>query len=342
MTDKLEQLVETAQAMVAPGKGILAIDESTGTIKKRFDGVGVESTEASRLDYRSMMLTTPGLGQFISGAILYDETIRQKMPDGTPLTKVMADAGILPGIKVDTGAKDMAGFEGEKITEGLDGLRERLAEYVELGAKFCKWRAVITIGDDIPSRACIDANAHALARYAALCQEAGLVPIVEPEVLMDGDHDIDTSFDVTEATLKSLFQQLYEQNVMLEGCVLKASMVISGSNADDRASIEEVAEATVDCLLNAVPASTAGVVFLSGGQGDVEATEHLDAMNKMGDMPWPLSFSYGRALQAECLKTWAADPAGNRDKAQKVLLHRAQMNGAAALGEWDAEEEDGA
>jgi len=341
MTDQLEQLVETAQAMVAPGKGILAIDESTGTIKKRFDGVGVESTEANRLDYRSMMLTTPGLGQFISGAILYDETIRQKMPDGTPLVKVMEQAGILPGIKVDAGAKDMAGFEGEKITEGLDGLRERLAEYAKLGAKFCKWRAVITIGDEIPSRACIDANAHALARYAALCQEVGLVPIVEPEVLMDGEHDLDTSFDVTEATLKSLFQQLYEQNVMLEGCILKASMVISGSDADDRASVEEVAEATVDCLLNAVPAATAGIVFLSGGQGDVEATQHLDAMNKIGDMPWPLSFSYGRALQAECLKTWAADPKANRETAQEILLHRARMNGAAALGEWDEDEENG-
>ena len=339
MTDKLEQLVETAQAMVAPGKGILAIDESGGTIKKRFDGVGVECTEANRLDYRSMMLTTEGLGQFISGAILFDETIRQKMPDGTPLVKLMERAGILPGIKVDTGAKPLAGFEGEKITEGLDGLRDRLAEYAELGAKFAKWRAVITIGDDIPSRACIDANAHALARYAALCQEAGIVPIVEPEVLMDGDHDLDTSFDVTEATLKSLFTQLYEQNVMLEGTVLKASMVISGSDADDRADADEVAQATVDCLLNAVPAATAGIVFLSGGQGDVEATAHLDAMNKIGDLPWPLSFSYGRALQQACLKTWAEDPKGNREKAQQVLLHRARMNGMAALGEWSEEDE---
>ncbi len=340
MTDKLEQLVETAQAMVAPGKGILAIDESTGTIKKRFDGVGVKSTEENRLDYRSMMLTTDGLGEHISGAILYDETIRQKMADGTPLVKVMEKAGILPGIKVDQGAKAMAGFDGEKITEGLDGLRERLAEYVELGAKFCKWRAVIGIGDDIPSRACIDANAHALARYAALCQEAGLVPIVEPEVLMDGSHSLDACFDVTEATLKSLFQALYEQNVMLEGTVLKASMVISGSEAADRAGIEEVAEATVDCLLNSVPAATAGVVFLSGGQGDVEATAHLDAMNRMGDMPWPLSFSYGRALQAECLKTWAADPKANHDKAQKILAHRARMNGLAAQGEWSEDEEN--
>ena len=341
MTDKLEQLVETAQAMVAPGKGILAIDESSGTIKKRFDSVGVDSTEGNRRDYRSMMLSTPDLGQFISGAILFDETIRQKTADGKRLVDLMKQAGILPGIKVDKGAKAMAGFEGEKITEGLDGLRERLAEYVELGAAFCKWRAVITIGDEIPSRACIDANAHALARYAALCQEAGLVPIVEPEVLMDGAHDLDTSFDVTEATLKSLFQQLYEQNVMLEGTVLKASMVISGSEARDRAGVEEVAEATVDCLLNAVPAATAGVVFLSGGQGDVEATAHLDAMNKMGDMPWPLSFSYGRALQAECLKIWAADPKANHEKAQQALLHRARMNGAATLGEWDEEEERG-
>ncbi len=341
MIDKLEQLVEIARQMVAPGKGILAIDESTGTIKKRFDGVGVESTEANRLDYRSMMLSTSGLGEHISGAILFDETIRQKTPDGTPMVKLMESQGILPGIKVDKGAKVLAGFEGEKVTEGLDGLRECLAEYAELGAKFAKWRAVITIGDDIPSRACIDANAHALARYAALCQEAGIVPIVEPEVLMDGDHDLDTSYDVTEATLKSLFTELYEQNVLLEGLVLKASMIISGSEASDRAGPEEVAEATLDCLLNAVPAATAGIVFLSGGQGDVEATAHLDAMNKMGQLPWPLSFSYGRALQAECLKTWAADPRGNREKAQQILLHRAKMNGLAALGEWSEGEEGG-
>ncbi|QKK01544.1 MAG: fructose-bisphosphate aldolase class I [Pseudomonadota bacterium] len=341
MTDLLEQLVETAQAMVAPGKGILAIDESSGTIKKRFDGVGVESTEDNRRDYRSMMLTTPGLGEHISGAILFDETIRQSTADGKPLVEVMNEAGILPGIKVDQGAKALAGFPGEKVTEGLDGLRERLAEYAELGARFAKWRAVITIGDDIPSRACLQANAHALARYAALCQEAGIVPIVEPEVLMDGDHDLDASYDVTEATLKALFAELYEQNVLLEGAVLKASMVISGSDARDRAGVEEVAEATIDCLLNAVPAATAGIVFLSGGQGDVEATAHLDAMNKMGELPWPLSFSYGRALQAECLKTWAADPKGNRERAQHVLAHRAKMNGLAALGEWSEDEERG-
>jgi len=340
MSEHLEQLVSIAQAMVAPGKGILAIDESMGTIKKRFDAVGIDNTEENRLAYRSMMLTAEGLGEHISGAILFDETLRQKMPDGTPLAKLMNAAGILPGIKVDTGAKDMAGFEGEKITEGLDGLRERLAEYLELGAKFCKWRAVITIGAEIPSRACIDANAHALARYAALCQEAGLVPIVEPEVLMNGSHDLDTCFDVTEATLKSLFQQLYEQNVMLEGLVLKASMVISGDQASNRADIAEVAEATVDCLLNAVPAAVAGVVFLSGGQDDVEATAHLNTMNQLGDLPWPLSFSYGRALQAPCLNEWARDPKANRVSAQKVLLHRAAMNGLATQGEWDESMED--
>lgn len=339
MTDLIEQLVDNAQALVAPGKGILAIDESTGTIQKRLSAVGVESTEDTRRDYRSMMLSAPGLGEHISGAILYDETIRQKAPDGTPMIDLMKKAGIMPGIKVDRGAKDMAGFEGEKITEGLDGLRERLAEYYELGARFAKWRAVITIGDDVPSRACLDANAHALARYAALCQEAGIVPIVEPEVLMDGNHDLDTSYDVTEAMLKSLFGELYELNVLLEGTVLKASMVISGSKASDRADAQEVAEATIDCLLNAVPAATAGVVFLSGGQDDIEATRHLDTMNKMGDLPWPLSFSYGRALQAECLKTWAADPKGNREKAQKILAHRARMNGLAAMGEWSQDEE---
>jgi fructose-bisphosphate aldolase class I len=253
------------------------------------------------------------------------------------MVDAMTAAGVLPGIKVDKGAKPMAGFDGEKITEGLDGLRERLAEYVELGAKFCKWRAVITIGDDIPSRTCIDSNAHALARYAALCQEAGLVPIVEPEVLMNGKHDLDTSFDVTEATLKAVFGQLYEHNVLLEGTVLKASMVISGDQADDRAGVDDVAEATVDCLMNSVPAAVAGVVFLSGGQGDVEATAHLNAMNQLGDLPWPLSFSYGRALQQACLHKWAEDPSGNREAAQKLLLHRARMNGLAAQGQWSEE-----
>ncbi len=340
MSDFLEQLVTTAQAMVAPGKGILAIDESTGTIAKRLASVNVENTEDNRIDYRSMLLTTEGLGDYISGAILYDETIRQETPDGKRIVEVMNDAGILPGIKVDAGAKPLAGFDDEKITEGLDGLRDRLKEYVELGAKFCKWRAVITIGDDIPSRTCIDANAHALARYAALCQEAGLVPIVEPEVLMDGKHDLDTSFDVTEATLKALFQQLYEHNVLLEGTVLKASMVISGSEAENRANADEVAEATVDCLLNSVPASVAGIVFLSGGQAEVEATAHLNTMNNLGDLPWPLSFSYGRALQHGALIEWAADPKGNRASAQKILHHRARMNGLAAMGEWNEADEN--
>lgn len=337
MSENLEQLVSTAQAMVAPGRGILAIDESMGTIKKRFDSVGVENSEQNRLDYRSMMLTADGLGEHISGAILFDETIRQFTPDGQRLVDAMNAAGVLPGIKVDKGAKALAGFEGEKVTEGLDGLRERLAEYVELGAKFCKWRAVITIGDDIPSRTCIESNAHALARYAALCQEAGLVPIVEPEVLMNGKHDLDTSFDVTEATLKAVFNQLYEHNVLLEGTVLKASMVISGDEADDRAGIEDVAEATVDCLMNSVPAAVAGIVFLSGGQGDVEATAHLNAMNNLGDLPWPLSFSYGRALQQACLHKWAEDPKANREAAQTILLHRARMNGLAAQGDWSEE-----
>ena len=339
MTDQLEQLVATAQAMVAPGRGILAIDESSGTIAKRMASVNLENTEAHRIAYRSMLLTAEGLGEHISGAILFDETIRQNTTDGRRMVEAMEAAGVIPGIKVDTGAKALAGFEGEKVTEGLDGLRERLAEYVELGAKFCKWRAVITIGDDIPTRTCIDANAHALARYAALCQEVGLVPMVEPEVLMDGTHDLDTSFDVTEATLKSLFNALFEHNVLLEGTILKASMVISGSEADDRASVEDVAEATVDCLLNAVPAAVAGIVFLSGGQGDVEATEHLDAMNRLGDLPWPLSFSYGRALQEACLKEWAADPENNVASAQKVLLHRARMNGLAAMGQWSQDQE---
>jgi fructose-bisphosphate aldolase class I len=337
MSENLEQLVSTAQAMVAPGRGILAIDESMGTIKKRFDSVGVENSEENRVDYRSMMLTADGLGEHISGAILFDETIRQSTPDGQRLVDAMNAAGVLPGIKVDKGAKALAGFDGEKVTEGLDGLRERLAEYVELGAKFCKWRAVITIGDDIPSRTCIDSNAHALARYAALCQEAGLVPIVEPEVLMNGKHDLDTSFDVTEATLKAVFNQLYEHNVLLEGTVLKASMVISGDEADDRAGVEDVAEATVDCLMNSVPAAVAGIVFLSGGQGDVEATAHLNAMNNLGDLPWPLSFSYGRALQQACLHKWAEDPKANREAAQKILLHRARMNGLAAQGDWSEE-----
>lgn len=330
----ISELVTTAQALVAPGKGILAIDESTGTIGKRFAGVNIESSEETRCDYRATLLTTEGLGTHISGAILYDETLRQSTPEGRKIVDIMHAQGIIPGIKVDTGAKHLAGHSGEKVTEGLDGLRERLAEYAELGARFAKWRAVITIGQDMPTSACIEANAHALARYAALCQEASIVPIVEPEVLMDGEHDLDDCFDVTEATLRSLFTQLYEQDVVLEGVILKASMVISGSDSADRADVEEVAQATVSCLLNAVPASVAGVVFLSGGQGDIEATQHLQAMNHLGDFAWPLSFSYGRALQQESLKAWAQ---GDKAQAQTKLAHRARMNGLAALGEYDGE-----
>jgi len=332
-------LVSVAQAMVAEGKGILAIDESTGTIAKRFKSVNVENSEENRRAYREMLLTTPGLGQHISGAILYDETLRQSTRDGRSFVSVMEQAGILPGIKVDAGAHPLAGHPGEKITEGLDGLRARLEEYRSLGARFAKWRAVITIGETIPTSSCVDANAHALARYAALCQEAGIVPMVEPEVLMDGTHSLDESFEVTEATLRSLFHQLYDQNVLLEGTILKASMVISGSEASNRASLQDVAEATVQCLLNAVPAALPGVVFLSGGQGDEEATAHLDAMNRLGSFPWPLSFSYGRALQAAALSVWGENIAANGAVAQKRLAHRARMNGLAAMGKYDAGKE---
>ena len=328
-------LVSVAEAMVAEGKGILAIDESTGTCKKRFDSVGVECTEESRRAYREMLLTTPGLSEHISGVILFDETIRQATADGTTFVKYLENAGILPGIKVDAGAHTLAGFPSEKITEGLDGLRARLAEYSKIGARFAKWRAVITIGSNIPSAACLNANAHALARYAALCQEANLVPIVEPEVLIDGDHSLDDCFDITEATLHAVFNQLYEQNIMLEGAILKASMVISGSEAEHRADIEQVATATVQCLLNTVPAALGGIVFLSGGQSDLEATAHLDAMNRMGSLPWPLSFSYGRALQAPALKTWGENPAGNTAAAQRKLAHRAKMNGLAVMGRYE-------
>ena len=330
----IEQLETVAQAMVAPGKGIIAIDESTGTIKKRFDSVGIPNTEENRRAYREMLLTAPGLGEHISGAILYDETIRQSTRDGVPFTKVMREAGIIPGIKVDLGAKPLAGFPGELVTEGLDGLRERLTEYVGLGAEFAKWRAVITIGEDMPSSTCIDANSHALARYAALCQEAGIVPMVEPEVLMDGDHDIDTCYDVTEATLRSLFAALYEHNVMLEGTILKASMVVSGKDCAEQADVEEVAESTILCLKSAVPAILPGIVFLSGGQSDEDATAHLNAMNQMGPHPWPLSFSYGRAMQQAALKLWSKDMKANYAEAQKTVHARAKDNGLAALGQW--------
>lgn len=331
----IDQLEQIARAMVAPGKGIIAIDESNTTIKKRFDAVGIDCTEENRRFYREMLLTTPQLSDHISGAILYDETLRQSSRAGVPFAKIMMDNGILPGIKVDKGPVPLAGFPGEVVTEGLDGLRQRLEEYAKLGAKFAKWRAVIAIGEDMPSSTCIDANAHALARYAALCQEAGIVPMVEPEVLMDGDHDIEVCYDVTEATLRSLYGALYEQNVMLEGTILKASMVLSGKDAAEQASVEEVAEATLRCLKSAVPSVVPGIVFLSGGQSDEDATAHLNAMNQMGPLPWPLSFSYGRAMQSAALKLWSQDLNANFASAQKIVAQRARENGLAALGRWN-------
>ena len=330
----IEQLAETAQAMVAAGKGIIAIDESTATIAKRFQGVGIENTEENRRAYREMLLTTPNLGEYISGAILFDETIRQSTKAGVPFARYMSEHGIIPGIKVDKGPQPLAGFPGEVVTEGLDGLRARLEEYYKLGARFAKWRAVINIGDDIPSGTCIEANSHALARYAALCQEQGLVPMVEPEVLMDGSHDIQTCYEVTEVVLRSLFDALYNQNVMLEGTILKASMIVPGKDSGERASVEDVAENTLMCLKTAVPAILPGVVFLSGGQSDEDATAHLDAMNRMGPNPWPLSFSYGRAMQSAALKIWSKDLVGNVAKAQEMVFARARDNGLAALGQW--------
>lgn len=333
----IQDLADIARQMVAPGKGIIAVDESNKTIKKRFDGVGIECTEDTRRAYREMLLTTPNLGDHISGAILFDETLRQSTKDGRRFVDVMQAAGVLPGIKVDMGPVGLAGFPGEVVTEGLDGLRTRLKEYVALGAKFAKWRAVITIGEEMPSAACIDANCHALARYAALCQEAGIVPMVEPEILMEGDHEIEICYDVTEATLRSLYNALYEHNVVLEGTILKASMVIAGKDCEEQADAEEVAEATLMCLRAAVPASVPGIVFLSGGQSDAAATEHLNVMNQMGPHPWPLSFSYGRAMQSAALKLWAKDIVGNVAAAQQTVAMRARENGMAALGKWSKE-----
>lgn len=326
---------EIAKALVADGKGILAADESTGTIKKRFDSINVESVEETRRAYREMLFTAAGAEDAISGVILYDETLRQSAADGTPFAKLLADKGIIPGIKVDAGAKPLAGSPDEKVTEGLDGLRERCAEYYQLGARFAKWRAVITIkGDEHPGRACISTNAHALARYAALCQEAGLVPIVEPEVLMDGGHDIGRCAEVTEATLNEVYTQLRIQNVRLEATLLKPNMVISGTQCASQAGVQEVAARTLEVLRRYVPAAVPGIVFLSGGQSDLVATEHLDAMNKLGEaLPWKLSFSYGRALQAAPLQAWAGK-AENVPAAQAAFLHRAQCNGAAAAGAW--------
>jgi len=329
-------LAGIAKAMVAPGRGILAADESTGTIEKRFKGISVESTEENRRAYRDMLFSAKGLGEFISGVILYDETLRQKSADGTPFAALLAGNGILPGIKVDAGTKDMAFCPGEKITEGLDGLAKRCAEYVKLGAKFAKWRAVITIGEGIPSAACITANAHALARYAAICQASGLVPIVEPEVLMDGDHSIERCEEVTERTLRETFAALAGQRVVLEHMVLKPSMVISGKDCAKQAGVQEVAVRTLQTLKRAVPAAVPGIAFLSGGQSDQVATAHLDAMNKIGRAPWALTFSYGRALQHPALTSWKGS-AGNVAAAQRALHHRARMNGLATLGQYRAE-----
>ena len=336
----LVELNKIANAMVSPGKGLLAADESSGTIKKRFDAIGVESTPDKRRDYREMLFrTTEAMENHISGVILYDETIRQTAKDGTPLVKLIQDAGSIPGIKVDMGAKPLAGAPGEKITEGLDGLRERLKEYSDLGARFAKWRAVIDIGRagdrSIPSYLCLRTNLHALARYAALCQEANIVPIVEPEVLMDGDHDIDRCYAVTELTLKLLFEELYFARVALEGTILKPNMVVPGKACEKQASVAEVAEKTVKCFRACVPAAVPGVVFLSGGQSDIEATARLNAMNAAhGDRaPWMLSFSYGRALQAAPLKAWSGKEA-SVPAAQAAFLHRAKMNGLAQRGDW--------
>src|SRR5919106_3781544 len=328
-------LHETARAIVADDKGILAADESSGTIKKRFDSIGVESTDDNRRFYRGLLFTTPGMEDHIGGVILYDETIRQKADDGTPFPEVLASKGVIPGIKVDTGAHEMAGFPGEKVTEGLDGLRARLEEYVSLGARFAKWRAVITIGDGIPRDTCVRANAHALARYAALCQEAGLVPIVEPEVLMDGDNTLEVCWEVTTRTLHATFDELYEQGIDLQGTLLKPNMVIPGKGCPDQASTERIAQATVDCFLGVVPAAVPGIVFLSGGQSEVQASENLNAINQIGG-PWALSFSYGRALQASALAAWGGD-AANAEAAQSAFAHRARMNSLAAAGEWSAE-----
>jgi fructose-bisphosphate aldolase class I len=330
----------TAAELVAPGKGILAADESGPTIEKRFKSVGVASTEDSRRAYRELLLTTPGLGAFISGTILYDETIRQKTADGSTFVEALARQGIIPGIKVDKGAKGLAGFPGEKVTEGLDGLRDRLAEYAKLGARFTKWRAVVTIGANIPTRTCLAANVHALARFAALSQEAGLVPVVEPEVLMDGDHPIERHQEVTDTTLEMLFSELHEHRAYLEGLLLKVNMVLSGTTCSRQATVAEAAQATRRCMQHRVPAAVPGIVFLSGGQGDIRATEHLDALNRMEPerAPWQMSFSFGRALQAPALKEWAGDPA-KAAAAQNALLHRARCNSAARFGQYAPEME---
>jgi fructose-bisphosphate aldolase, class I len=330
----IAELNKVAEAMVARGRGILAADESSGTIKKRFDAIGAECTADSRRDYRELLFrSTEAMSKYISGVILFDETLRQNGKDGTPLVKLIEKAGAIPGIKVDKGPKPIPFCPGEVVTEGLDGLRERLAEYRGLGAKFAKWRAVIDIGAGIPSYTCIAANAQALARYAALCQDEGIVPIVEPEVLMDGDHDMERCYQVTEWTLKTTFMELFYARVALEGIVLKPNMVVPGKKSGKRAPVEQVAEQTVKVLKACVPGAVPGIAFLSGGQSDEDATAHLDAMNKIGGLPWKLTFSYGRALQAAPQKAWSGK-SENVPAAQRAFAHRAMMNGLATLGQW--------
>ena len=330
-----EQLASTAQALVAQGKGILAADEGTRTIQQRFDSIGLAATEDNRRSYRELLFRTTGMEEFISGVILYDETIRQSAADGTALPKLLSDRGVIPGIKSDSGPVELTGFPGEKVTSGLDGLADRLAEWARLGARFSKWRAVIAIGEGIPTSMCIEANAHALARNAALSQEAGIVPIVEPEVLMAGDHDIERCEQVTAAVLSAQYSELIAQRVFLEGSLLKPNMVLAGQDCSRQASVEEVAEATVRCFKRTVPAAVPGIVFLSGGQGPQEATEHLNAMNAIGGCPWQLSFSYGRALLEPALVAWSGEMA-NAEAAQKAFYHRARCNGAARSGGYTA------
>lgn len=332
----LTAMTRTALEIVAPGKGILAADESTPTMAKRLASIDLESTEERRRAYREILFTTEGIGEFVSGVILYDETIRQRAGDGTPFPEVLRARGVIPGIKVDAGTKPLAGFPDEVVTEGLDGLRTRLEEYVGLGARFAKWRAVIRIGADRPTATCIESNAHALARYAALAQEAGLVPIVEPEVLMDGDHDLDRCAEVTASTLRAVYAQLAAHRVVLEASLLKLNMVLPGKDGPAQVGDEEIAEATVEVMRETVPAAVPGIVFLSGGQSDEEATARLDAINRTGPQPWQLSFSYGRALQAPVLRAWAGEES-HRAAAQAALLHRARMNSSARQGRWTAD-----
>ena len=341
----VSRLENTAREMVAPRQGILAADESHGTITKRFDAVGIESNEDNRRAYREMLFTAEGVGEYLSGVIMFDETIRQKSSDGRPFAKLLQDQGILPGIKVDGGAKEMALSPGEKVTEGLDGLRERLAEYVEMGARFTKWRAVVTIDEGIPTQRCIDANAHTLARYAALVQEAGMVPIVEPEVLIDGTHSIDQCYDATLNTLHSTFDELYKHNVEPRGLILKPNMVITGKDAQNRADVDTVARYTLEALLRTVPAAVPGIAFLSGGQSDREATAHLNAMNRrageVGGLPWEVTFSYARALQELPMRTWKGE-SSNVSEAQRIFLHRAEMNSLAHAGVYSESLEESA